>query len=186
MTAAQVRLAVEAALVVAVVVLVVNLMDAQHRAKAAEQALAGLKAENTVLAKQTSADAAALAHKDTVKITRQIVRADSSLLGILDSLKRVRPKVDSLHDTVTVERRILVQAHEAIDSAKAVGDACCKLAHDWKARWVVADSMYRVTISAQPNLLQRRLSLTAGYGLVYHSNTVVAGPTIAVGFKVWP
>ena len=38
----------------------------------------------------------------------------------------------------------------------------------------------------QPGLLARHVALSVGYGVVDHAGVVYAGPTVAIGWKVWP
>ena len=152
-----------------------------ERDKGAAQAREGaLLVENTTLKGIVVADSIALAHHDTAIVFRNVTRSDTVLQRIIDSA------IVQRRDTVTVTRTILVEAKAALDSTKRVADACCQLARDYQRRYTVTDSLYRLAVGAQPNFLERRASLTIGYGATVSGGRVSAGPTIVAGFRLWP
>ena len=131
--------------VVLALVAVAAFIGHERQVGALQERNKGLLAENVALAQVIARDEAALLHKDTTTVFRNVVRQDTVLQRIIDSA------IVHHHDTVTVTREVLVEAKAALDSTKGVADACCTLARDWKARWAVADSLYHNTLKLAPS-----------------------------------
>ena len=127
------------------VVLLASLFVAHERAIGARDAeLKSLHAENAALQVVIAADSTALVRIDTVKVFRRVVQTDTVLQHLIDTA------VVHHTDTVTVTREVLVEAKAALDYTKDVADACCKLAHDYKARNAVLDSTVKAMLKNQP------------------------------------
>lgn len=131
----------------------------ERQVGALEERNAALLVENKNLAGVVAADSQRLARIDTVRVYRQVTRADTVLQRLIDS------SIVHHHDTVTVTREVLVEAKATIDSTKLVADACCRLAQDYKRRWQVADSLYQNTKRLAPSPLAPHFGVGAAAGI---------------------
>jgi len=126
---------------------------------ALEERNAGLLERNRALSVFIVKDEQLLAHKDTVKVFRQVAIVDTVLQHIIDSA------IVHHHDTVTVTREVLVEAKAALDSTAGVATVCCQLARDWKAKWATTDSLYKNVLKLQPSAWAPHLGVGVAAGL---------------------
>lgn len=117
---------------------------------------------------------------DTVQLVQRLTHSDTILSRIVDTA------IVHHHDTVSVPVTVLVQADSAIKVCRVTVSDCMAYGAAQKARGDALDAALANAKKAQPDFFQRHLAFTINYGAVVSGGKVLAGPGVAIGWKLWP
>ena len=117
---------------------------------------------------------------DTVRLVQRLTRSDTVLSRIIDTA------VVHHHDTVSVPVTVLVEADSGLRVCRVTVSDCMAYGAAQKARGDALDAALANANRAKPDFFQRHLVLTAGYGAVSNGGKVLTGPTVSIGWRVWP
>ncbi len=152
----------------------------ERRIGAAQARSAGLTIENTMLKGMIVADSMALAKRDTVKLFATIDTGHTIIQRLIDTAHVYHT------DTVKITIERLVTIDSTIKACRVTVSECATLANDRAKRIAVLDSLNKALTAAQPGFLERRLSLSVGYGATYSSGKLTTGPGVLAGIRLWP
>lgn len=134
------------------------------------------------------------------------LKADGRVLATtMDSLRAARAKIVTRFRTVaesvwadTVRFRdtlyLPASAVTAVENAcrpiittdDRLSSTCEQRIENALAQARLNDSRREDAVEQQPSFLRRHLSITAGYGATATNGTVHVGPSVTVGWKLWP
>lgn len=114
---------------------------------------------------------------DTVKLTKQLTKWDT-VKGRIDTLL----KHDTLNVPVEVVKYIEQQADTTIKVCRVTLSDC---ALGWQKSQAEVDSLKKLQ-DLQPGFVARHLSLSLGGAIVEAGGKLYAGPSLSLGWKIWP